>query len=90
MRKHGYGVALYPPPEVGGFTATEDKIGDFGVFFIVRFWVNPPHVSRMPFIKENLREQIKVALDDAGIATPYPHMQLLMPSEAAPSVKTSP
>jgi len=75
-------------------TATVDKIGDFGVFFIVRFWVNPPHVSRMPFIKENLREQIKVALDDAGIATPYPHMQLLMPSampsEAAPSVKTSP
>ena len=25
MRKHDYGVALYPPPEVGGFTATEDK-----------------------------------------------------------------
>ena len=75
-------------------TATVDKIGDFGVFFIVRFWVNPPHVSRMPFIKENLREQIKVALDDASIATPYPHMQLLMPSampsEAAPSIKTSP
>ena len=75
-------------------TATVDKIGDFGVFFIVRFWVNPPHVSRMPFIKENLREQIKVALDDACIATPYPHIQLLMPSampsEAAPSVKTSP
>lgn len=75
-------------------TATVDKIGDFGVFFIVRFWVNPPHVSRMPFIKENLREQIKVALDDAHIATPYPHMQLLMPSampnEVAPSVKTSP
>ena len=75
-------------------TATVDKIGDFGVFFIVRFWVNPPHVSRMPFIKENLREQIKVALDDASIATPYPHMQLLMPSampnEVAPSVKTSP
>lgn len=75
-------------------TATVDKIGDFGVFFIVRFWVNPPHVSRMPFIKENLREQIKVALDDASIATPYPHMQLLMssamPNEVAPSVKTSP
>ena len=26
MRKHGYGVALYPPPEVGGFTATNDKL----------------------------------------------------------------
>ena len=25
MRKYDYGVALYPPPEVGGFTATEDK-----------------------------------------------------------------
>ena len=25
MLKHSYGVALYPPPEVGGFTATEDK-----------------------------------------------------------------
>ena len=25
MRKHDCGVALYPPPKVGGFTATEDK-----------------------------------------------------------------
>jgi hypothetical protein len=25
MRKHDYGVALYPPPEVGGCTATNDK-----------------------------------------------------------------
>ena len=25
MCKHGFGVALYPPPKVGGFTATEDK-----------------------------------------------------------------
>ena len=26
MCKHDCGVALYPPPEVGGFTATNDKI----------------------------------------------------------------
>ena len=26
MCKHDCGVALYPPPEVGGFTATEDKL----------------------------------------------------------------
>ena len=26
MCKHDCGVALYPPPEVGGFTATEDKM----------------------------------------------------------------
>ena len=25
MCKHDCGVALYPPPEVGGFTASEDK-----------------------------------------------------------------
>ncbi|OPH36423.1 hypothetical protein B5J92_03315 [Moraxella atlantae] len=25
MCKHGFGVALYPPPKVGGFTATDDK-----------------------------------------------------------------
>ncbi|WP_208608081.1 hypothetical protein, partial [Psychrobacter piechaudii] len=25
LRKHNYGVALYPPPEVGGFTAMLDK-----------------------------------------------------------------
>ncbi|WP_158077890.1 hypothetical protein [Moraxella lincolnii] len=30
MRKHGYGVALYPPPEVGGFTATLDKMSMTG------------------------------------------------------------
>lgn len=58
-------------------TATVDKIGDFGVFFVVRFWVNPPHVARMPIIKETLREQIKHALDKADIKTPYPHMHLV-------------
>ena len=25
MYKHSFGVALYPPPEGSGFTATEDK-----------------------------------------------------------------
>lgn len=58
-------------------TATVERIGDFGAFIIVRFWVNPPHVARMPFIKENLRENIKIALDNAEIHTPYPHMKLI-------------
>ncbi|WP_394260994.1 hypothetical protein, partial [Moraxella boevrei] len=38
VRKHGYGVALYPPPEVGGFTATEDKnqkIPTRGIFYFL-------------------------------------------------------
>lgn len=65
-------------------TATVDRIGDFGVFFVVRFWVSPPHVARMPIIKELMREHIKRALDEAGIKTPYPHMQLLTPSVTVP------
>lgn len=61
--------------------ATVDKIGDFGVYFIVRFWVEPSHVARMPIIKETLRENIKIALDNVGIATPYPHMRLVLPTK---------
>ena len=71
-------------------TATVDKVGDFGVFFIVRFWLNPPHVSSLPFIKEGLREQIKHALDAAGIATPYPHMQLMLPLPDADQAALTP
>ncbi len=71
-------------------TATVDKVGDFGVFFIVRFWLNPPHVPRLPFIKEGLREQIKHALDAAGIATPYPHMQLMLPLPDADQAALTP
>lgn len=62
-------------------TATVDSIGDFGVHFIVRFWVNPPHVARMPMLQETMRERIKIALDKANIKTPYPHMQLLAASQ---------
>lgn len=71
-------------------TATVDKIGDFGVHFIVRFWVNPPHVARMPVIKEIMREQIKQALDNEGILTPYPHMQLvLQKNDDSPRILTA-
>lgn len=68
--------ALSPRPAP---LVTVDHIGDFGVYFIVRFWVAPPQVARLPVLKEQLREKIKRAFDDAGIATPYPHMQLIAP-----------
>lgn len=63
-----------PSPSV-----TINQIGDFGIYVIVRFWVTPVHVPRMPIIKENMREQIKQALDKANILTPYPHIQLILP-----------
>ena len=71
-------------------SATVDEIGEYGVFFIVRFWVKPAAVARMPKIKEVLRENIKRAFDTADISTPYPHMRLLMPTEQVYPIVTKP
>ena len=60
-------------------SATVVEIGESGIFFIVRFWVKPAAVARMPNIKEGLTENIKRAFDAANITTPYPHIRLLMP-----------
>ena len=71
-------------------SATVDEIGEYGVFFIVRFWVKPAAVARMPKIKENLQENIKRAFDAANISTPYPHMRLLMPKDVDYPIATKP
>lgn len=71
-------------------SATVDEIGEYGVFFIVRFWVKPGSVARMPKIKEGLQEEIKLAFDDANISTPYPHMRLLMPKDVDYPIATKP
>ena len=71
-------------------SATVDEIGEYGVFFIVRFWVKPAAVARMTKIKEVLRENIKRAFDAADISTPYPHMRLLMPTEQVYPIVTKP
>lgn len=57
------------------------EIGEYGIFFIVRFWVTPSSVARMPAIKENLFEQIKKGLDAENIPIPYPHMTVFLPQE---------
>lgn len=62
-------------------SATITEIGESGIFFIVRFWVKPASVARMPKIKEDLTENIKRAFDAAGIMTPYPHIRLVMPKD---------
>ncbi|WP_352338679.1 mechanosensitive ion channel family protein [Psychrobacter sp. 16-MNA-CIBAN-0192] len=63
-------------------SATVAEIGESGIFFIVRFWVKPASVARMPKIKEDLTENIKRAFDAANIMTPYPHIRLLMPKDS--------
>lgn len=71
-------------------SATITEIGEYGVFFIVRFWVKPASVARMPKIKESLNENIKRALEAADISTPYPHMRLLMPKDVDYPFETKP
>ncbi|MFA9485427.1 mechanosensitive ion channel family protein [Moraxella haemolytica] len=70
-------VLKHPAPMV-----TVSEVGEYGVFFIVRFWVAPLSVARIPVIKENITEKIKQDLDDAGIHAPYPHMRLMMNGES--------
>jgi len=74
-------------PEV---SATVAEIGEYGVYFIIRFWVKPASVARMPKIKEDLQEKIKLAFDVANISTPYPHMRLLMPKDVDYPIATKP
>lgn len=71
-------------------SATVDEIGEYGVFFVIRFWVKPAAVARMPKIKEALTENIKHAFDEANISTPYPHMRLLMPKNVDYPIDTKP
>lgn len=66
-------VLKHPAP-----MATVAEVGESGVYFIVRFWVAPLSVARIPIIKENINEKIKHALDEAGIKAPYPHMRLIV------------
>lgn len=58
-------------------TATVERIGEYDIYFIVRFWISPASVARLPIIKERIIETIKNALDAEGMTTPYPHMQLV-------------
>lgn len=62
-------------------SATIDHISDFGAVFIIRYWVKPAAVARMPIIKETLQERIKAGFEARGINIPYPHMRLLMPDD---------
>ena len=71
-------------------SATIAEVGEYGIFFIVRFWVKPASVARMPKIKEDLQEHIKRAFDAANISTPYPHMRLLMPKDVDYPIATKP
>lgn len=62
-------------------TITIGHIGEYGIHLIVRFWVSPSNVARLPIIKEKMTEKIKNTLDNAGFLTPYPHMRVIKGDE---------
>lgn len=53
------------------------KIGEYDLQVLVRFWLSPASVAKLPIIKELIVEDIKKALDDANINIPYPYVQVI-------------
>ncbi|NHC03800.1 mechanosensitive ion channel family protein [Acinetobacter sp. 187] len=53
------------------------EFAESGIVLIVRYWLMPYQMERLPRIQEKLLEQIKEALRDAHIEVPFPHMKLL-------------
>lgn len=56
------------------------ELADSSVNFVVRPWVNTADFWPVKF---DLTEQIKIALDDAGIGIPYPQMDVHLHKESA-------
>jgi small-conductance mechanosensitive channel len=54
----------------------------------LRFWLRNPHLEA-PLETEYL-ERIKIALDEAGISIPYPHVQLKIESMPEPRAAPAP
>ena len=57
-----------------------DNVGEYATHLIIRFWVAPISVARLPIIKEQLIEKTKLTLCEAGMTIPYPHMTLTLPT----------
>ena len=51
-------ILKHPSPMV-----TVSEVGEYAIYLIVRFWIAPLSVARIPIIKENINERIKKALD---------------------------
>ena len=66
-------ILKHPAPMV-----TVSELGEYAVHLIVRFWVAPLSVARIPIIKEQIQEKIKLSLDAAGIEVPYPYTHVLV------------
>ncbi|WP_066801631.1 mechanosensitive ion channel family protein [Moraxella oblonga] len=60
-------------------TVTVGEIGDYAVHLVVRFWVAPLSVARIPIIKEQMQEKIKNSLEMAGMVIPKVALSVELP-----------
>ncbi|NHB57980.1 mechanosensitive ion channel family protein [Acinetobacter sp. 194] len=65
------------------------EFAELGIVLIVRYWLMPYQMERLPRIQEKLLEQIKEALRDAEIAVPFPHIKLLTEQSSPQNSKGS-
>jgi small conductance mechanosensitive channel len=68
---HIEGVLDSPPPDV-----VVDSLGDSSVNLLVRVWIRNADVEQPVFY--GVVEACKLALDEAGIEIPFPHLQLFV------------
>lgn len=55
-----------------------DNLNDSSVDLKIQVWITPDNLDIQPRIIAELREQVKNALDEAGIEIPFPHLQLFI------------
>ena len=55
-----------------------DSLSDSSVDLKIQVWITPDNLDIQPRIIAELREQVKNALDEAGIEIPFPHLQLFI------------
>jgi small conductance mechanosensitive channel len=65
------GVLAEPAPDV-----VVKGTGASSVDLVVRLWINDAHIERRTYFRA--MEACKVALDEAGIQIPFPHLQLFV------------
>lgn len=54
------------------------SLGDSSVNLTVQAWIAPDNLDGQPRIMSEILEQVKEALDAAGIEIPFPHLQLFI------------
>ncbi len=55
-----------------------DELADSSVNLQLIFWIAPSEIATEPALRAAILEESKIALDEAGIQIPFPHLQLFI------------